>query len=490
MSQKKRLTPAVFLRPLTFSVFFLIIFPLIYATTAIGLEMVPITAVQQNLTIEYESMVFAAWQARIAPAVWTMACCVLAGWLGAAGFYAKAKICGIDPEKPSLRVWGSIAAIAVPAAGIAVGAVLTYHLEVYWMAGILGAIFCAAMGCKNIQKPYGEVLTRHILMASAGVTAAGILILFGLKSPYSSTLLIWNFFIQAAACAVSQNQGNIDYLMIRRKHDLSHLPRKVRLYSLALIGGVMLLILTAILFRPQLAARFKLLLSGLRYLLRWILLAVLWFFSLFNGPSAPEPEGEPPSGGNTMGDLPPGVSSPWWDYVFGTLMVLFALFVLIHYRRNILDALRSFWRKVKDGLRQLFMKAPVLQRLAQGEQSEYYADQVEMLPPESLQDSEEKVFRLRDWKRAVKRFAGQPASSEKYREGYRLGLAWLRWKGVELLPSDTPQEILSKAKLALSQPDWAVVTDFYQLVRYREDESAPPEALSALTEVLRKMGAK
>ena len=83
MSQKKRLTPAVFLRPLTFSVFFLIIFPLIYATTAIGLEMVPITAVQQNLTIEYESMVFAAWQARIAPAVWTMACCVLAGWLGA-----------------------------------------------------------------------------------------------------------------------------------------------------------------------------------------------------------------------------------------------------------------------------------------------------------------------------------------------------------------------------------------------------------------------
>ena len=41
-----------------------------------------------------------------------------------------------------------------------------------------------------------------------------------------------------------------------------------------------------------------------------------------------------------------------------------------------------------------------------------------MLPPESLQDSEEKAFRLRDWKRAVKRFAAQPASSEKYREGY------------------------------------------------------------------------
>lgn len=500
MSSKKKLAPAVrapavrapavFLRPLTFTVFFLMIFPLIYALTAVGLETVTLSDTRQKVTITYETMIFAVWQARMVPAIWTMFCCILAGWLGAAGFYAKAKICSIDPEKPALRVWGSLAAIAVPAVGIVLGAVLTYRLEVYWLAGIVGAIFCAAMGCRNIQKSYGEILTRYVLMASAGVTAAGILILYGLKSPYSSSLLIWNFFIQAAVCAVSQNQGNLDYLMLRRKHDLSHLPRKVRFYSLMLIAGIMLLVLAAILFRPQLTVLFRLLLSGLKYLLRWIILAILWLLSLSSGSEEPEPDGAGGAGGGMLDGLPPGTSSPWWDYIFGTVMVLLILFLLIYYRSSILSALKNFWRRIKEGLRQLFMKAPALQRLVQGEQSEYYADQVEELSPESLLENEEKVFRLRDWKREVRRFAAKPPSAEKYREGYRLGLLWLRWRGAELQPSDTPQEILAKAKPALSQSDWEAVTDFYQLVRYREDETASPEALTALTETLRKMATR
>lgn len=473
---KNKLTAVI--RILAFSALGLLPLPLLYASTAIGL----------NDSGKYQTLAVVFRRAQILPALGCLPFMVLACWLGAGTFSLRAWLHGrITEEKNFLRFLANLASLLLPAAVIGTAAALTFRLELYWLFGLIGGIFCTVLGYRNFQKPYGEFFTRYLLMVSVGVAAAAMLLLYAVKMDYDPSLFIWNFFIQAVLCALSQNQGNIDYLMERRRHDLSHLPQKVRWYSLFLTGGILLLALAVVLLRPQLARLFGAVLEAARQLIRWVLLAIIWFTGLFSSEEAAPIEEEAASTGG--GGLPyaGGTASPWWDYILLPLLAVVIAFLLWTYRRDIFRFLRQLGRQIRDFFSRQLLRSPALQRLARADTSEYYTDQVDTLSPETWREGRPEGFRYREWKRRVKKFTALSPSPQKYRLGYRLGLEWLSWKGVDIHSADTPHEILQKAQGSFTPSQWEAVTGFYQLVRYREDPQADAAALSQLTESLKQM---
>ncbi|MBQ4051380.1 MAG: DUF4129 domain-containing protein [Oscillospiraceae bacterium] len=480
-----------FLWVLCVCAFPLTIWPLLYGTTIVGIKLDMATVFR-----DADAVMAVKW---LLP-------CIVSAWLGVGAsflrrwLYAHSKKAPpvmqdrfeervIEEEKHWMIVLSNLL-LLVPFIAAIVWTIVVFSLELVNLFGLLGMIFCGLYAIRTADKAYAEILPRFMLAIALGCGFLAVLFTLSLGASYDPALLIWPFFLEAVICAVAQNQGNIDFMMQRRKHDLSHLPRRVRLYSLFVTGVILVLLLAVVVFRSQITWLFGQLLEVLKVLAKGLILFILWLMGL--GDAGNEEVGsDPPGGGQMEGFMEPGAgASPWWDYIMYTILAVVAVFLLVAYRRDIVRAFRDGWRRIKGYIKDKLYAVPVVQKIAEivESKSEYYTDEIEIMTIEETEHSED-VFRYRDWKKKVRRSAAEAPSRERYRKGYALGLQWLQWKGVNIAPADTPAEILGKAKSVLSAESWGAVTEFYELVRYGEQD-APAEHQTKLFDLLMTFGKK
>lgn len=479
------------LRILCICAFPLTIWPLLYASTVVGLD-VGISTVFRDADIKMA----AAW---LLP-------CMVSSWLGVGAAHLRRWLHThskkeapvvhdrfderVVAEEKSWMIAMSNLVLLIPFAAAIVWTLCVFRFELVTLFGLAGMFFSILHASRSVDKPYAEILPRIMLAISLGCGIAGIMFITAIGTGYSAGMLIWPFFIEAVICAVAQNQGNIDFMMQRRKHDLSHLPKRVRWYSLTVTGAILLLILAVVVFRPQITWLFGQILEVLKAFAKMFILFILWVLGLGEAGSD-EVGSDPPAGDQMNGffdaDAP---AYPWWDYIMYGLVVVLGAFVLWYYRRDIINGIRNTWRRFKAFVKDKLFSVPVMQKLAEvvESKSEYYTDEIEILTVDET-DRDEGIFRYRDWKKKVRRGAAEEPSAERYRKGYALGLQWFAWKGVQIAPADTPSEILRKAKSVLPSGSWGPVTEFYELVRYGEQD-APAEQQTKLFELLLTFGKK
>ena len=326
---------------------------------------------------------------------------------------------------------------------------------------------------------YGDILTPVYFGVLTGADAVCVFVAWIMKWQISAGILAVCYLIAAGVAALARNQANIDFLMARRKHSLSHLPLKMRWYSLGLVGGCFAVIVVGFLFRGQIAGA----LSWLLELLKKALGAFLrWAFRDGGQEEEPEIVEEAAPSGQDMG-LPESSESSFFWTIFGWLMLLGILALIFYYRREILEGLRNIGRKVTGLLRSLILRKG--RTVPAGSLEGYYEDDVEDLPrePEPASAKKQRPYDLRRWKKDYRLFRGMPDGQEKARQGYRLALMYLLLRKVPLTPADTPAEILAKSEQVLPAASFRSITAAYRAVRYGE-LSPSEEELSQLSALL------
>lgn len=440
----------------------LMVWPLLYASTIVGVDLGVST-----LFRDADPLMAAVW----------FAACVIATWLGIAAANLRSLIHARNTrENPIVALAGNLMQL-IPFIWSVLWTILFFKLELVTLMGLFSLIICSIYGLRRAFVPYADFLSRLILCLSLGFGVLGLLFIVALGMGYDSAWLIWPFFAEAVICAVAQNQGNIDFMMRRRKHDMRHLPKQVRWYNLMVTGGILALIFAVVIFRPQITWLFGRILDVFKFIIRYILLAILYLLGLQKAGEETPVGGSGDSSGAGMGDLPDGNGSPWWDYIMYTVIVLLVGYLLWTYRQYIIRAIRDAWRRVIRFIKDKLFSVPAVQKLAENISggSEYYTDETEILTADEVREEKEETFRLRDWRRRVKKLSAAAPSADRCRAGYRLGLEWLAWKGIPIGASDTPTEILRKSGSMLPRDRWAAATELYQLVRYAEEDGSPEE---------------
>lgn len=343
-------------------------------------------------------------------------------------------------------------------------------------SGIGAAFLCGSLAA---ERQYGNILTNYSFGILTGADCLCVFLAWCLKWEISNATLAICYLLTAGVSALCRNQSGIDFLMQRRKHDLSHLPVKMRWYSLALTTGGFGLVLAGFLFRNQIAGGIhwflNVLKEGISALLRY----------LTSGEGSKETPLE--SGGSSQLErLPPyeepGNGSLFWT-IFGWLMLVGAIIGIYYYRREIAAFFRTIWLKLKTFLAKLFLHRGKAAR--SNELTGSYEDDVVSLPriPAAPAEKKQKPYDLRLWRKEYRAYQRLPEGSEKLRKGYRLILLCFLLKRIPLLPSDTPEEIFKKAESRVPSDLLRKVTDSYQKTRY--GELTPNVAdLTALSQLL------
>ena len=359
-------------------------------------------------------------------------------------------------------------------------------------AAILPAAL-AVLGCV-----YANVrLHRFEFFLAAGVYLATAAILGWRGASYSVTALLVQLLALTAAFALELNFQNIDYLMQRRGHKMSHLPGRIRYFNLILLGVGFALVLVLVLARGVLMQGVG---TGLRALggaflyitgplRRW------WRDFDFSDREIDIPDLTPEDGEEPEQfeyDMEGGADTETQMTLLVVLFIAVALFLLYYFRRPILEALRAFWQWLCGALRSLLGGLGVRRRRFGQDENEYYTDVVEVLDASTGAQAAPNAA-LRDWRRALRAYQKLPPSREKYLHGYALSVRGLKLHGVKVSASDTPLEVLQKARQVLPLEGYAVATDCCNALAYDLPERAPAPAWEPLGRVLellknRKLG--
>lgn len=412
---------------------------------------------------------------------------VLLGWIGMA--YKTflhpriEKSCG-----PGLALANLVSLLLAAASG-ALGVFLTARTprllsEDFWIELIpriaTALMFAGAFlgGSLAAERRYGDILTNVYFCVLVGADAICLILAHFLKLRTGGTALAVCLLIAAGVSALARNQSGIDFLMERRKHSLSHLPARMRWYSLALTGGGFALVALGFLLRGQIAGALRWCLAVLK---KGVSLLLQWLLRDSGGEEVPE-EPALPDPDDMTPDMPPAENGSIFWTVFGYLVLAAGIVLLIYYRRQIFAALRALCRKIAGLLRQLIFRKGG--RAAALDSSGDYRDDVEDLPREPAPESVKKrrPYDYRRWKRDYRAYRAMADGPEKAREGYRLAMLYLLLARAPLSPADTPEEILTKAGSRLPPELFRQVTEFYRQVRYRDGQTCSQgmEALASL----------
>ena len=342
------------------------------------------------------------------------------------------------------------------------------------------------VGAKFYYLSYGKYYPVKILGLTVGIYLAFIVycaFLGAVDQVLSASATIPTFLAYMVIYLLTKNQSGIDRMMERRKHDLSHLPSKMRRYSLLLTVGIILLILLLFAAKAPITAALTAFFAALREGFFFCTRAFFRWLASFDDGSSPVGSGTndtDPLG--AIGELDYTTSGLW--NVLYVVIILLAIIVFFAYRRQIAEGIAGVYRKLLSFLRRIFAK-PDRPSSFKGD-SGYYFDLVETVAP-----SEQKPlfgrtgFRFRDWKKLYKKFLNMKDNAEKYRFGYGLLVDYLRLKKVSISPSDTVPTIEAKAKTLFPNTDLTEISLQYSDIRYGNRDDTPL-AMPALTKVLEK----
>lgn len=329
---------------------------------------------------------------------------------------------------------------------------------------------------------YSAILTQRRLTLFFGFSLAILFLLWILGRPCPTAWLALDFLLTLGVYLLAKNQGNIDYLMERRKHKMEFLPPKIRRYNSRLICLILALVLIGFFLRGPLSrmltAGLQGLGAGLVALIKWLI--ALWGDQTEEAPPPAQQQPKPPmeeaAGGN-----------PIWDLIFYLLAAGMFLWLIIRYRKQIGKAIALFFYRLREFLHSLFSGRLVQRQRKQ--ESEYYYDEEELLAPEALKQSRKTKSprSARQWKKQYRQFEGMPGGEEKYRRGYQLILNWLTLRELPVERWNTATEIYERTREQVRAPGYEDATSGYNQVRFGE-RPYTQENLESLCETLAAMG--
>ena len=161
------------------------------------------------------------------------------------------------------------------------------------------------------------------------------------------------------------------------------------------------------------------------------------------------------------------------------IAVALVAFILIRYHKYIFSAFATAWNWLRKMIGKLFRGLGARERFGE-EENEYYTD-VEQVLGEQMREKAS-ITELRAWKKQLRAYQKMPDSREKYLKGFALSALGLQLHGAPVKPSDTPLEILEKAKKFLSHEGYRVAVESCNALAFgaREHTPAWPELQTAL----------
>lgn len=360
----------------------------------------------------------------------------------------------------------AIRKVLVGVLGIAVS------VEVFWLFRdtLVFAILCAVLSgvlyffsARLVYARYERLFTEVQLVSAALENLLILLIVYYVSKTYPivlyDDLFIFTFLPAIFCFFISRNQGNIDYLMERRRHDLAHLPKKIRRYNVFLLCGLFVCLLVLFAFREPLIEFLWDVLRALRSVLYVIITFFLWLLSKLPGGRAVEEPADQEMGGMGEESIEAGIAIDW------TILAVIGLALLFFvYRRQILSWLSDKWGLLCDLLHRLLFSSK--ERVQAVGHHSYYDDVVETLT------QEERGFRRknsvqtpRNWKREYRRYK-KLSGEERVRFGFRLWMSWLTLQGEQVRPSATVSDILTLTEKYLKDDRKDDASHGYEKLRY------------------------
>ena len=353
----------------------------------------------------------------------------------------------------------------------------------YLFSALIGG-FWAFLGCafSNFE------LHRFEFFFAAGAYAAAVAVLSWRHFGYPVNAFLIQLILISAIFALEMNFQNIDRLMQRRGHEMSHLPGRIRSFNLvAVLAAVCVLIVLVLLREPLMKATGTIL--GAIGSVIWFILTPLrnWWNNLDNssdphfGEIQADWQGDPANAFEQLVGEEEEVhtlDATTQVNIAIVIVVVGVVAALIYWRKPIFDALRRFLRALSDAFASLFHNL-LAKRDFGLDESEYFTDEEERI------DDEGRIAAptdLRAWKKELKAYGKMEESREKYLAGWGLTVKGLTLHGVEVRKSDTPLEILAKAGRVLDKQGYTVATECASVLAFSDHNEPPawPELHSAL----------
>ncbi|SCH03523.1 Uncharacterised protein [uncultured Ruminococcus sp.] len=347
------------------------------------------------------------------------------------------------------------------------------------LVGMIGAaVFWVS--CRLYYREYADILPTMMILAFACINLAAIVVLYSIKEvpDHALDLLAPCFLAVLFIYALVRNQANIDQMMQRRRHNLEHLPKKIRYYNSILLIVLSVVILLLFLFRDSIAGAVSWLGKELLRLLLMIAGGIMRLVSML----FPQQTFEGTITGGELGFAgEEGASGP--SFPVELIAILCIVLILFFFRKAIAEKIRLLFQKIK----QLLSKTLTLRKAEH--KSEYYEDYVHTLTQaerKQLQEKNDTGNGIRKWRKAYRQYQKTALPSERLTKGYQLFVSWLSLKGVDTLPGDTTWEILQKGKGICPYVEGEELTKVYNLFLYRGDEVAS-EKIALLDSFLKEL---
>ena len=237
------------------------------------------------------------------------------------------------------------------------------------------------------------------------------------------------------------NQKGITDLASRRSN--AALPKNFRRFNSGLVTVFLAIILLLYLLRDIFA-------DGIMWLVKTVVTGVINFMRIL-----PSMGAEAAGSGGTAEQTQTEIADSGDANAFAMIVAFVGLAVLCYvFRRNILNAIRSIGEFFRSRL----------SRTPDETSEEGYTDYLSWENAERNRAKSPYKAALRDYRRERDR-------NVRYRLGYRVFLAWLQMKGVELKPEDTVERQLEKSQVAAGE-----IAEQYRRLRYHDENVTAEQA--------------
>ncbi len=318
----------------------------------------------------------------------------------------------------------------------------------------------------------------HFIRGSGIYVAALVFIAFfndTIPVQFHVATLSLSFGITVVFSIILMNQGNIDSMMERRRHNKASLPGKIRLYNLIMIAGLLLIIFSGLLFGNQIFA-------GLIWLGKKILLLVIYIIMfilsvLGRGQEDGEVGGSGKPDTSIYETLAQGAATnPLWNILY-VLLIALAVYLLVSNRKAIFRSIRGWFSRIGTAIYNFLMGKFRFREL--GAEEGYYTDDVEVLTQDDGPKESASFRTKRELKKALKQWQKLTDPVEKVRGGYRLMVMTAKTGNTGVVSSDTTGQILGKNRETPLEPVFEKMNPVYDRVRYG-DTSPSAEEVSAI----------
>ncbi|MCI9455373.1 MAG: hypothetical protein HFE44_00170 [Oscillospiraceae bacterium] len=353
-----------------------------------------------------------------------------------------------------------------------------------WLIFLLANTAVLAAGwtltARNMPGSYTTSFALNHLVRGAlvYVISMGFIYFYGSEIPiiFNISTLSLPFGLMVVMALILLNQGNIDSMMERRRHNKASLPGRIRVYNLIMVSGILAVIFVSLLFGNQIFAALVWVGKRLLLLVVYIVMGILWLLGR-GQQDGDAGAGEGKQDTAIYEQLARGASTnPWWNILYLVLIGL-AVYLLVSNRKAIFRSIRDWFSRIGAAIYNFLMGRFQFRDL--GAEEGYYTDDVEVLTQDDRPQESAAFHNKRELKKALKQWQKVTDPVQKVRDGYRLMVMTSKTGESGVVSSDTTGQILGKNRETPMEPIFKQMNPVYDRVRYG-DIAPSAEEVSAV----------